>query len=62
MHHQKPIFMFADEEFERKVALALDNLIPVCSNCHRMIHRNRNNPLTLEQVKSYLSSDLMFCK
>lgn len=62
IHHQKPIFMFVGEEFKRKVDEALDNLIPICSNCHRMIHRNRNNPLTLAQVKSCLSADLMFCK
>lgn len=30
----------------------IEHLRPVCPNCHSMIHRNRNNPLTIEQLKA----------
>ncbi|MCH1960058.1 HNH endonuclease [Romboutsia hominis] len=31
------------------------DLIPVCSNCHRMIHRERNNILSIDEMKSILN-------
>ena len=31
------------------------DLIVVCANCHRMIHRKRNEPLTLEQLKALIN-------
>ena len=32
-HHKKPISQLADEEES-----SVDNLLMVCSNCHRMVH------------------------
>lgn len=40
IHHQKPVFKYEDEDLERTMAAALGNLLPVCSNCHRIIHRD----------------------
>lgn len=40
IHHKKPIFQYQDESFEQQVASALENLLPVCPNCHRVIHKN----------------------
>jgi predicted HNH restriction endonuclease len=50
IHHTKPIFKYEDEDLENTLAQAIDNLIPVCSNCHRMIHRNRNKPLEIQHL------------
>lgn len=61
IHHQKPIFQFNGDDTEQTITEALRNVIPVCSNCHRMIHRRRENPLTLEEIRSYVRSDLDFC-
>ena len=30
------------------ITKALSNVIPVCSNCHRMIHKNWKNPLQID--------------
>ena len=38
IHHKKPI-AFYDDNFTKTLTKALDNLSPVCANCHRMIHR-----------------------
>lgn len=62
IHHQKPVFKFDSDDLERTIEDALANVIPVCSNCHRMIHRKRANPLTLKQLKGYINSDLDFCE
>lgn len=40
IHHRKPIFQYQDDSFDQQVASALENLLPVCPNCHRVIHKN----------------------
>ncbi|WP_406660611.1 HNH endonuclease [Methanolobus sp. ZRKC3] len=32
----------------------LDDLVPVCSNCHSMIHRKRNQTVEIEEMKNML--------
>lgn len=61
IHHQKPVFQFDGDDLERTIEKALENVIPVCSNCHRMIHRRRKNPLSLKELKEYIQQDLDFC-
>lgn len=39
-HHMKPLFMYEDEDMARTIEQCLRNLIPVCPNCHRVIHKN----------------------
>jgi 5-methylcytosine-specific restriction protein A len=48
VHHIKPIHTYEDEQ---PVDPRTD-LITVCSNCHRMIHRKPNDILSLEDVKA----------
>ena len=57
IHHVKPIFMYQDGDLTRTIEAALVNVAPLCSNCHRMIHRDWRNPLQIdyliEQIHSY---------
>ncbi|MBI5237269.1 MAG: hypothetical protein HY887_02465 [Deltaproteobacteria bacterium] len=39
---------------------ALRNVIPVCSNCHRIIHRDRAKPLELAVLKKYIDENGIF--
>lgn len=41
IHHKKPIYTYDDSDIDKTVAEALKNVIPVCPNCHRIIHRNK---------------------
>lgn len=50
IHHTKPIFKYANDDMERTLHEALQNLIPVCSNCHRMIHRNWSKPYEIQAL------------
>lgn len=61
IHHQKPVFMFEENELEKTIKDALDNVIPVCPNCHRMIHKRRTNYLSFKELKNYINTDLSFC-
>ena len=47
VHHLKPISTYKDRRPEDYV----DNLVPLCSNCHSMIHRGKGGPLTLRQLR-----------
>lgn len=40
IHHKRPIFQYQGDTFEQLVDSALENLLPVCPNCHRVIHKN----------------------
>ncbi len=48
IHHNKPIFKYEDEDIEIILKKAIKNLIPVCSNCHRMIHRSWKKPIEIQ--------------
>lgn len=38
-HHMKPIFQYNANDEEKTIKEALNNLLPVCPNCHRIIHK-----------------------
>lgn len=48
MHHTKPIFKYKVEDIQTTIDKAINNLMPVCSNCHRMIHRNKNQQIEIQ--------------
>jgi len=50
VHHIKPLF---SNDAEVEINPETD-LICVCSNCHRMIHRSKNEVLSLERLKDIL--------
>lgn len=50
VHHLEPISTF---EQERTINPATD-LAPVCPNCHRMLHRNKNKVLRIEELKNMM--------
>lgn len=54
MHHIKPIFQYEDEDENKTVKEALKNILPVCPNCHRVIHRNKI--YGIEGIQSFKAS------
>ena len=51
VHHLIPLSTL-DEEFEIN---PVTDMAVVCSNCHRMIHRERNNILSIAELKQIIS-------
>lgn len=46
IHHLKPMF-----SLKKEVRVdPLKDLVPLCSNCHKMIHRNAKQPLTIKEL------------
>jgi predicted HNH restriction endonuclease len=60
IHHTKPIFKYEDEDLENTLAQALNNLTPVCSNCHRMIHKNWKKPLEIQYLIDNINANGVF--
>ncbi len=60
IHHTKPIFQYEDSDIENTLENALKNLAPVCSNCHRMIHRNWSKPLEIQYLIGQIEQNGIF--
>jgi len=48
IHHTKPLSSMENEQIIKPET----DLVPVCSNCHRMIHRRRDEVLSVEQLRT----------
>ena len=55
IHHLKPVVSYEDEDFSKTVGEALENLLPVCPNCHRAIHKNHIGPEDIDLFKAEIS-------
>lgn len=52
IHHQKPLFMYEDSDLRQAIRDALRKVVPLCANCHRMVHRapTDSGPLSVDQL------------
>lgn len=62
IHHIKPIFKYKNEDLKTTIKKALKNVVPVCSNCHRMIHKDWRNPLQIEYLKKHIKKWIFLSK
>lgn len=53
VHHKKPI----SEIGESYVVNPVDDLSPVCSNCHSMLHRKRGQTIDVEELKEFIRQE-----
>lgn len=60
IHHVKPIFQYEGWEIIQTLQNALQNLMPLCSNCHRMIHRNWAKPLEIAILIEGINNNWVF--
>lgn len=60
IHHVKPIFKYDNEDLVKTIKAAVPNLMPVCSNCHRMIHRNWAKPLEIQLLVDGINKNGIF--
>jgi predicted HNH restriction endonuclease len=62
MHHIKPIFQYKGEDLIKTIENAVLNIVPLCSNCHRMIHRHGRQPLHIDTLINYVKQNGLFNK
>jgi predicted HNH restriction endonuclease len=53
IHHLKPIFTY-EGNVQKSLLDALKNVAPLCSNCHRMVHRDRSKLLSLKELSQII--------
>lgn len=51
VHHLKPISQIDDEH-----EVSVDDLVPLCANCHAMAHRRSPEPFTPEELKAMIDA------
>ncbi len=56
IHHLTPVHTMNPSGELLPVEEALDKLAPLCSNCHRMVHKDRKNLLSVSDLKGILTS------
>ena len=54
MHHTVPIREADRQKHSLAQALASKRIVPLCSNCHRIVHRNLGQMLSLNELKKIL--------
>lgn len=55
IHHLKPLYQYEDEDINKTIEDALQNLVPVCPNCHRVIHKHHIGMDNFHTFKENLS-------
>lgn len=53
VHHIKPISTYGG----KATKVTIDDLEPVCANCHAMIHRKKNNTLSIDQLREFIQKN-----
>jgi predicted HNH restriction endonuclease len=56
IHHAKPVFAYEGDDVEKVIHEALANVIPLCSNCHRMVHRRRDHVMPVDELAGIILS------
>lgn len=51
LHHIKPVSIYEEKGQIMNLEEARKNLVPLCSNCHKILHRNN---ITLDELKNSL--------
>ncbi len=60
IHHLKPIHTYKTQDVEQTLKEALENVRPLCANCHRMAHRGKDSVLSVEQLRELVLSNGKF--
>lgn len=54
IHHLKPVFAI-ENNFEKSIVDALKGVVPLCANCHRIIHRKNDNLLSIPSLQKLIN-------
>lgn len=54
IHHEKPLFQYEEEGLETYLPVALRYVKPLCANCHCMVHRRQDAPLSVEELRALI--------
>jgi hypothetical protein len=52
IHHTQPIFLSAGTSRKIAIADALNHVVPLCPNCHRVVHSDRARCMPIDELKA----------
>lgn len=52
IHHTEPVALMPKEGIKFTLEQALSKVVPLCANCHRLTHMNREKMLSLTELKA----------
>lgn len=52
IHHVEPIHLMDTKGVKTMLSKALQKMVPLCSNCHRIIHRKKGKLLSIAEIKT----------
>jgi 5-methylcytosine-specific restriction endonuclease McrA len=55
IHHKKPVYQYDDKDVESVLSEAINNLAPVCANCHRMLHHKKG--VAFDEIKKIFNDN-----
>ena len=58
IHHEEPLYQYSDDDFDKYLSEAIKKTKPLCSNCHRMLHRHRDKVITADDLKCIIKENL----
>ncbi len=50
IHHETPLLQYEDEDRTLFLRDAVERVCPLCSNCHRIVHRDRHSVLDIDTL------------
>lgn len=56
IHHKKPIALSSSKQIQLEAAMG--DLSPLCPTCHRLVHKNRNVLMSIEELKELVGVNL----
>lgn len=57
IHHKEVLHQMDIEGSKQKIEEALKKVAPLCSNCHRVVHRKREEMLSIEELRGVIKKD-----
>lgn len=60
IHHLKPVHQMEVIGTKTKLGAALKKVVPLCSNCHRVIHRKPAQVLSITQLKTLIKVNFVW--
>ena len=55
IHHTRPIFLIPDKPRKEAIAETLEYVVPLCPNCHRVVHRDRGRCMPVSELRELVS-------
>jgi predicted HNH restriction endonuclease len=58
IHHTQPLFLRSGVGWRAAIATALTEVVPLCPNCHRVVHRDRERCMPIPELKGLVEQHL----